>query len=63
MVDHEITERARVERLRCIRDELRRRIRPVCADMPDDLFMELVDTMSSVQLKYEMHEGMVPSNA
>jgi hypothetical protein len=62
MVDHDITERARAERLRLIRDELRRRIRPVCPDMPDDLFMELVDTMSTVQLKYEMHEGMMPTS-
>jgi predicted protein tyrosine phosphatase len=62
MVDNRITERARTERLALIRAELLRRMRPVCLDMPDDLFMELVDTMAAVQLKYEMHEGvMVPS--
>ncbi|MDB4886785.1 MAG: hypothetical protein JWN79_2223 [Gemmatimonadetes bacterium] len=63
MVDHHITERARTERLSQIQGELLRRIRPVCLDMPDDLFMELVDAMAAVQLKYEMHEGVMMSSA
>lgn len=63
MVDRLITERAKGERLRLIRDELMRRVRPVCIDMPDDLFMELVDAMAAVQLKYEMHEGVMANNA
>jgi predicted protein tyrosine phosphatase len=63
MADHHITERARTERLSQIQGELLRRIRPVCLDMPDDLFMELVDAMAAVQLKYEMHEGVMMSSA
>jgi hypothetical protein len=56
-VNREITARARAERLSLIRAELLPRIRPLCLDMPNDLFMELVDTMAEVQLKYELHEN------
>ena len=59
MDNPEISGRARTERLGVIRAELLRRIRPVCTDMPDELFLELVDAMAAVQLKYEMHEGIM----
>jgi len=59
-VNEEITDRARSDRLRLIRDELLRRIRPVCAEMPQDLFLELVDAMAAVQLKYELRERRGP---
>jgi hypothetical protein len=54
MVSQEITERARAERLRLIRAELLARIRPVAANMPHDLFLEMIDGMAAVQLKYEL---------
>lgn len=62
MDNPDITGRARAERLGVIRDELLRRIRPVCSDMPDELFLELVDAMAAVQLKYEMHEGVMSTH-
>ena len=46
--------RARRQRLEAILTELRRRIRPVCRTMPDDLFQELIETMGQIQLKYEV---------
>jgi len=57
-VNEEITERARSDRLRVIRDELLRRIRPACAGMPQDMFLELVDSMAAMQLKYELRERL-----
>lgn len=51
---YNITDRARAERLSTIRDELLERIRPVCARMPNDLFLELVESMAAIQLKYEL---------
>ncbi|NUO37253.1 MAG: hypothetical protein HOQ17_01870 [Gemmatimonadaceae bacterium] len=51
---YNITDRARAERLDTIRDELLERIRPVCALMPHDLFLELVESMAAIQLKYEL---------
>lgn len=42
------------ERLGGIRDELLRRIRPFCAEMPEDLFIEMVERMATLQLKYEL---------
>lgn len=56
-VNREITDRARADRLRSIRAELMPRIRPLCADMPNDMFVELVESMAELQLKYEMHEN------
>jgi hypothetical protein len=56
-VNREITARARAERLSRIRAELLPRIRPICLDMPNDLFLELVEAMAEVQLKYELHEN------
>lgn len=58
-MNEDIAERARAERLDTIRDDLLRRIRPVCADMPQDLFLELVEAMAAVQLKYELRERAV----
>ena len=57
MVDKGITDRARAERLAVIRMELLRRIRPVSGDMPDELFLEMVDSMAAVQLKYELNDS------
>jgi hypothetical protein len=51
---YNITDRARAERLGTIRDELLERIRPVCSRMPQDLFLELVESMAAIQLKYEL---------
>ncbi|HEY2066767.1 MAG TPA: hypothetical protein VGG84_12460 [Gemmatimonadaceae bacterium] len=51
--------RAQGERLHAIRQDLIRRIRPICADMPDDLFFELIERMAAVQLKYELEEPRV----
>jgi hypothetical protein len=51
---YNITDRARAERLGTIRDELLARIRPVCSRMPQDLFLELVESMAAIQLKYEL---------
>ncbi|HEX8904601.1 MAG TPA: hypothetical protein VF771_07150 [Longimicrobiaceae bacterium] len=52
-----IPERARAERLDVIRNDLLRRMRPLCAGMPEDLFIELVESMAAVQLKYEMRDA------
>jgi hypothetical protein len=49
-------QQARDERLELIRVDLHRRIRPVCTDMPEMLFFELVDRMAAIQLKYELLE-------
>ena len=57
MIGHGITERARSERHARIREDLLQRMRPVCLDMPEDLFLELIETMAALQLRYEMHEG------
>jgi hypothetical protein len=57
VIDHanlDTGQRARADRLAVIADELRRRMRPVCASMPDDLFYEMIDGMAAIQLKYEL---------
>lgn len=51
---YNITDRARAERLGVIREELVLRIRPLCTRMPHDLFLELVESMAAIQLKYEL---------
>jgi hypothetical protein len=51
---YSITDRARADRLSIIRGELLERIRPVCSRMPQDLFLELVESMAALQLKYEL---------
>jgi hypothetical protein len=48
------TDRARTERLGSIRAELLERIRPICRDMPREQFLELVERMAAIQLKYEL---------
>jgi hypothetical protein len=54
MTGHETGQRARDERLDAISAELRRRIRPVCAQMPEELFFEMIEGMAAIQLKYEL---------
>ena len=54
MAHSDITDRARTERLGVIRAELLQRIRPMCSEMPHDQFLEMVESMAAVQLKYEM---------
>ncbi|HET9025778.1 MAG TPA: hypothetical protein VFN64_14495 [Burkholderiaceae bacterium] len=54
MTHSDITDRARLERLELIRADLLERIRPACREMPQDLFLELVETMAALQLKYEL---------
>ncbi|MCY7379344.1 MAG: hypothetical protein LH467_08430 [Gemmatimonadaceae bacterium] len=49
-----MTLHARADRLERIEAELRRRLRPSCAEMPDDQFQELVQRMAALQLKYEL---------
>jgi len=58
MTDQDKSQRARAERLQTISGELRRRIRPVCADMPEELFFEMIDRMAALQLKYELLEDL-----
>ena len=53
-------QRARDERLETIRAELRDRIRPVCPEMPEEIFLEMVDGMAAIQLKYELLEDPRP---
>jgi hypothetical protein len=58
--DHtKMSDRAHSERLGAIRAELLRRIRPVCSGMPHDLFLEMVESMASIQLKYELRSPIV----
>ena len=47
---------ARQLRREDITAELRQRIRPVCVSIPEELFLELVERMAEVQLKYELKE-------
>lgn len=54
MSHRDISERARAERLEVIRTELIERIRPICGGMPQELFLEMIDGMASIQLKYEL---------
>ena len=56
---YNITDRARAERLSTIREELLERIRPLCSRMPQDLFLELVESMAAIQLKYELRTSPV----
>jgi hypothetical protein len=57
MAERTVTERACSERLGIIRRDLLRRIRPVCSRMPQDLFLELIESMAAIQLKYELRTG------
>lgn len=54
MAHSDITDRARTERLGVIRAELLQRIRPMCSEMPQDQFLEMVESMAAIQIKYEL---------
>ncbi len=54
MLQSGITERARSERLSSIRAALLERLRPVCEGMPREQFIEMVEGMAALQLKYEL---------
>ena len=54
MTGQDIGQRARDERLDRIEGELRRRLRPVCPDMPEEIFFEMTERMAAIQLKYEL---------
>ena len=56
MTGQDMGQRARDERLDLIGSELRRRMRPVCPDMPEELFFEMVERMAAIQLKYELRD-------
>lgn len=56
MASLDIAGRARTERLGVIRGELLKRIRPVCSLMPQELFLEMVESMAAIQLKYELRD-------
>jgi hypothetical protein len=51
-VDSSLT-RARAQRLVAIIDDVRTRLRLICAEMPTPLFNEMVERIALVQLKYE----------
>lgn len=40
-------------RLAALRDDLASRLRPVCADWPDELFATLIEHVATTTLKYE----------
>jgi hypothetical protein len=61
MTDQEMGQRARDERLEVIIADLRQRIRPVCPDMPEELFFEMIERMAAIQLKYELLEDAPPA--
>jgi hypothetical protein len=48
--------RAREERYHAIRAELLVRLRPICASMPQDQFLEMIESMTSIRLKYEIRD-------
>ncbi len=48
------TDRAHSERLNAIRAALIERLRPICHDMPQEQFFEMVERMATLQLKYEL---------
>jgi hypothetical protein len=61
MTQKDVSDRARAERLEVIRAELVQRIRPLCGAMPDDVFLEMVESMAALQLKYELHDTLSQS--
>ena len=56
----DLEQKARDERLELITTELRRRIRCVCQDMPDEMYFELIESMAAIQLKYELLDKPAP---
>lgn len=61
MGKRQIKMRAQDRRLDAIRQELIRRIRPVCPDMADEFFLDLIESMAAIQLKYELDGSRVAS--
>ena len=61
MANKKTGDRARAARLDVIRAELVTRVRPFCTAMPDELFLEMIDTMAEIQLKYELHSSTAPA--
>ena len=61
MANMKTGDRARAERLAVIRTELVIRVRPFCTAMPDELFLEMIETMAEIQLKYELHGSTAPA--
>jgi hypothetical protein len=56
MAREDINARTREERHRVIRAELLVRLRPICASMPQDQFLEMIESMTAIRLKYEMRD-------
>jgi hypothetical protein len=56
MTREDISARAREERYRAIRAELLVRLRPICESMPNDQFIEMIENMTAIRLKYEMQD-------
>ena len=50
----DVNDRARFDRLEVIRAQLMERLRPICGEMPQELFLEMVESMAAIQLKYEL---------
>lgn len=46
-------------RLAELREEIASRLRPVCADWPDERFAELVEHIATTTFKYESRPGFV----
>jgi hypothetical protein len=57
-VHRELTHRAAAERLGAIRAELLKRMRPVCSAMPQELFVEMIESMAAIQFKYEQRGSL-----
>lgn len=53
----DIADRARADRLSSIRAELLMRLRPICRTMSQDRFLEMVESMAAIQLKYELRSA------
>jgi hypothetical protein len=56
MAHNEVSARAREERYRVVRAELLARLRPLCVSMPNDIFVDMVESMTAIQLKYEIRD-------
>jgi hypothetical protein len=52
----QIEQRAHESRREAISAELRRRLRPACSNVPEDVFFEMIERMAEIQLKYELIE-------
>jgi hypothetical protein len=56
MTREDMNARAKAERHRVIRAELLVRLRPICASMPKDQFLEMIESMTAIRIKYEMQD-------